>query len=173
MARRRFYAPPDNITASAITLSTHETHHLIHVLRMTPGDEAFPTYIRNALIMELNQAGAFSAQANITLTSNLDKEEYAHSDTFVSSSVTTGAMRGERYLVLVMTVKSSNGKSLTVRENYELPASPFLKGERCKDLARAFKPAVHNLIGNLFRSPEFPVLIKSLDDDQGKYDSTF
>ena len=41
MARRRFYAPPDNITASQVTLSTHETHHLIHVLRMTPGDETF------------------------------------------------------------------------------------------------------------------------------------
>jgi len=41
MGRRRFYAPPDNISASAVTLSTHETHHLIHVLRMTPGDEAF------------------------------------------------------------------------------------------------------------------------------------
>ena len=41
MARRRFYASPDNITASLATLSTQETHHLIHVLRMTPGDEAF------------------------------------------------------------------------------------------------------------------------------------
>ncbi len=41
MAHRRFYAPPDNITASEVTLSTHETHHLIHVLRMTPGDPAF------------------------------------------------------------------------------------------------------------------------------------
>jgi len=40
MARRRFYASPNNITASLATLSTHETHHLIHVLRMTPGDEA-------------------------------------------------------------------------------------------------------------------------------------
>ena len=41
MPRRRFYAAPDNITASLVALSTHETHHLIHVLRMTPGDEAF------------------------------------------------------------------------------------------------------------------------------------
>jgi 16S rRNA (uracil1498-N3)-methyltransferase len=41
MARRRFYAPPDDITASLVTLSVDETHHLIHVLRMTPGDEAF------------------------------------------------------------------------------------------------------------------------------------
>lgn len=41
MARRRFYAPPDNITGSIVTLSPHETHHLMRVLRMTPGDEAF------------------------------------------------------------------------------------------------------------------------------------
>jgi len=41
MTRRRFYAPPDNIARSLVTLSAHETHHLMHVLRMTPGDEAF------------------------------------------------------------------------------------------------------------------------------------
>lgn len=41
MSRRRFYAPPENITASLVTLSTQETHHLIHVLRMTPGNDAF------------------------------------------------------------------------------------------------------------------------------------
>ena len=41
MARRRFYASPNNIADSLVTLSIHETHHLIHVLRMTPGDEAF------------------------------------------------------------------------------------------------------------------------------------
>jgi len=41
MARRRFYTPPDNIDGSLVTLSAHETHHLMHVLRMTPGDEAF------------------------------------------------------------------------------------------------------------------------------------
>lgn len=41
MARRRFYAPPDNIDGSIATLSADETHHLMHVLRMTPGDPAF------------------------------------------------------------------------------------------------------------------------------------
>ncbi|HSB10131.1 MAG TPA: 16S rRNA (uracil(1498)-N(3))-methyltransferase [Blastocatellia bacterium] len=41
MARRRFYAPPENITDSLVSLSTEETHHLIRVLRTTPGDEAF------------------------------------------------------------------------------------------------------------------------------------
>ena len=41
MARRRFYAPPDNIDGSIAALSADETHHLMHVLRMTPGDPAF------------------------------------------------------------------------------------------------------------------------------------
>jgi 16S rRNA (uracil1498-N3)-methyltransferase len=41
MSRRRFYAAPEDITDSAVTLSTDETHHLTHVLRMTPGDQAF------------------------------------------------------------------------------------------------------------------------------------
>jgi len=41
MSRRRFYASPDNVNGSAITLSQVETHHLTHVLRMTPGDHAF------------------------------------------------------------------------------------------------------------------------------------
>jgi 16S rRNA (uracil1498-N3)-methyltransferase len=41
MSRRRFFASSDNITGSAITLSQDETHHLTHVLRMTPGDQAF------------------------------------------------------------------------------------------------------------------------------------
>lgn len=41
MARRRFYATPDSIDGSIVTLSADETHHLMHVLRMTPGDPAF------------------------------------------------------------------------------------------------------------------------------------
>ncbi|MEK6321575.1 MAG: 16S rRNA (uracil(1498)-N(3))-methyltransferase [Acidobacteriota bacterium] len=41
MARRRFYAPPDNIKGAIVTLPADETHHLMHVLRMTPGDPAF------------------------------------------------------------------------------------------------------------------------------------
>lgn len=38
--------------------------------------------------------------------------------------------------------------------------SPILKGETCEDLARAFRPAVQNLIGNLIRSADFPILAK-------------
>lgn len=41
MSRRRFYSPPEDIGDLTITISTDETHHLTHVLRMTPGDQAF------------------------------------------------------------------------------------------------------------------------------------
>jgi 16S rRNA (uracil1498-N3)-methyltransferase len=41
MTRRRFYAPPDELRESFITLSVEETHHLTHVLRLAPGDPAF------------------------------------------------------------------------------------------------------------------------------------
>jgi 16S rRNA (uracil1498-N3)-methyltransferase len=40
MSRRRFYSPPEDIIDSTITLSNDETHHLTHVLRLTPGDQA-------------------------------------------------------------------------------------------------------------------------------------
>jgi 16S rRNA (uracil1498-N3)-methyltransferase len=41
MQRRRFYAPPDSINGSAVTLDRDETNHLARALRLRPGDEAF------------------------------------------------------------------------------------------------------------------------------------
>lgn len=41
MSRRRFYAQPEMISASTVSLSPEETHHLVRVLRMKAGDEAF------------------------------------------------------------------------------------------------------------------------------------
>lgn len=41
MSRRRFYSPPEYIDDKTVTLSTDETHHLTHVLRLTPGNPAF------------------------------------------------------------------------------------------------------------------------------------
>ena len=129
----------------------------------TPANEAFSQYIRTALITELNQAQAFSPSADITLTANLDQLEY----TCDFLSLITEAMGKERYLVLTMTFGSSNGKSLTVQGKHKI-----LKGSihdsQAKRLARVFRPAVQNLVDNLFRSPEFPALIKPLDTDRGK-----
>jgi len=41
MSRRRFYVQPTDISGSLISLSKEETHHLVHVLRLMPGDEVF------------------------------------------------------------------------------------------------------------------------------------
>jgi 16S rRNA (uracil1498-N3)-methyltransferase len=41
MARRRFYASLQEIDGETITLLAEEAHHLVHVLRMKTGDEAF------------------------------------------------------------------------------------------------------------------------------------
>lgn len=41
MSRRRFYSLPEDIGDATVTLSTDETHHLTHVLRLTPGNPAF------------------------------------------------------------------------------------------------------------------------------------
>ena len=41
MSRRRFYATPEEIDGSVISLSVDETHHLTRVLRLKPGAEVF------------------------------------------------------------------------------------------------------------------------------------
>jgi 16S rRNA (uracil1498-N3)-methyltransferase len=41
MQRRRFYAAPEQIEGNQALLDPDEAHHLIRVLRMRPGDEAF------------------------------------------------------------------------------------------------------------------------------------
>jgi hypothetical protein len=129
----------------------------------TAGNEAFSQYIRTAFITELKQVQAYSPLADITFTANFDKVEYPCGGApFINK-----ALGIEKYLVLTMTFVSSNGKSLMVQEKYKIPQSPIFD-RPAQRLARAFRPAVQNLIGNLIRSPEFPALIKPLDADQGK-----
>jgi 16S rRNA (uracil1498-N3)-methyltransferase len=41
MQRRRFYASPDQVDGPCVRLSLDESHHLIRVLRLNRGDEAF------------------------------------------------------------------------------------------------------------------------------------
>jgi 16S rRNA (uracil1498-N3)-methyltransferase len=41
MSRHRFYAQPNQIDGSTVTLSAEETHHLVRVLRLGRGDEVY------------------------------------------------------------------------------------------------------------------------------------
>lgn len=111
----------------------------------TPKNEAFSMYIREAFISELRQIDAFYPLANITLSANLDTIDYDE--------------RTNRYLGLMITVNSSNGKYLTVWAKHEIPKTRYLLPNSCQDLAKAFLIVVQKLISNLIRSPEFPALI--------------
>jgi hypothetical protein len=115
----------------------------------TPVNEAYSTYIRKAFISELDQLDAYSPQADVTLSAYLDAIDY--------DELTN------RYLGLMITVNSSNGKSLTVWKKNEISKRGTLLPKRCRDLAEAFQPLVQQLIGKLIRSSEFPALITPME----------
>jgi hypothetical protein len=120
----------------------------------TPVNEAYSSYIRKAFISELDQLDAYSPQADVTLSAYLDAIDY--------DELTN------RYLGLMITVNSSNGKSLTVWGKHEIPKGGTLLPKRCPDLAKAFQPVVQQLIGKLIRSSEFPALITPVEANREK-----
>ena len=109
----------------------------------SPDGEAFSDFVRKALVDELKLAGNFSANAPVTLTGNLDAIDYS-------------SMNGSWNLAL--TVKSSNGRSMSVSEQYAFTSSWY--GETaCNQTAQALMPAVQNLVGKIVRSPDFVQLL--------------
>ena len=88
-------------------------------------------------------ANIFSANANIILTGHLNKIDF---------SSTSG------YWIISLTLKSSNGNSLTVKERYNYTTS-FYGETACNQTAQAFMPAVQDLIGKIIHHPQFTRLI--------------
>jgi hypothetical protein len=109
----------------------------------TPDGESFSDFVRKALVDELKLANAFSATAPVTLTGNLDAIDF---------SSASGNWN------LALTIKSSNGKGMSVSEQYAFTTS-FYGETACNQTAQALMPAVQNLIGKIVRSPEFTSLL--------------
>jgi hypothetical protein len=109
----------------------------------TPDGEPFSDFVRKALVDEMRMANTYSANAPITLTGNLDAIDFSSHG---------GSWN------LALTVKSSNGKSLSASENYAYKSS-FYGETACNQTAHALMPAVQNLVGKVVRSPEFPSLV--------------
>lgn len=109
----------------------------------TPDGEAFSEFVHKALLDELKIANVYSTKAPVTLTGNLDAIDF---------SSASGGWN------LALTVKSSNGKSMSVSESYLFTTS-FYGETACNQTAQAFMPAVQNLVGKVVRSPEFPMLV--------------
>jgi hypothetical protein len=108
----------------------------------TPHERPFEE--RKALIDELEVAEIYSESGLLTLIGNLDQLDF---------SSTAGTWS------LGVTVKSSNGRSLSVTNDYEYETS-FVAEKACALSAQAFGPAVQVLIGKLVHHPEFAALVK-------------
>lgn len=110
----------------------------------TRDGEPFSEFIRKALIDELRMANVFSPTAPTTLTGHLNKIDF---------SSTAGNWN------LVLTIKSSNGRSMVVTETYLYNTNILFGDDSCDDAAQAFVPAIQDLIGKIVRSPDFIALI--------------
>jgi len=109
----------------------------------TPDGEPFSEFIRKALVDELRIADVYSTTSRPTLTGTLNEIDF---------SSATGEWN------LALTIKSSNGQSMLVTENYSFSSSYY--GETaCNQTAQALMPAVQNLVGKIVRSDRFISLI--------------
>lgn len=109
----------------------------------TPDGEPFSEFIRKALVDELQMANAFSLTAPVTLTGNLDQ---------INFSSFEGSWN------LALTIKSSNGRFIVVKEDYSYTTSWDTR-TACNQTAQALMPAVQNLVSKIVRSPEFKALL--------------
>lgn len=109
----------------------------------TPDGEPFAEFVRKAMLDEMRIANSYSSSAPVTITGNLDAIDF---------SSNSGNWN------LALTVKSSNGKSMSVSETYSYTSS-FYGETACNQTAQAFMPAVQNLVGKVVRSPEFVTLV--------------
>lgn len=109
----------------------------------TPDGEPFAEFVRKAMLDELKIANIYSSSAPVTITGNLDAIDFSSS---------SGNWN------LALTVRSSNGKSMSVSESYGYTSS-FYGETACNQTAQAFMPAVQNLVGKVVRSPEFVAFV--------------
>jgi hypothetical protein len=112
---------------------------------ITASDQmTFAAYLSKGLSDELKLAGLYDEGGKTVLTGRLDSLAF-------SSSVGTWD--------IALTVRSSNGTSLSVQEHYEF-ATSFVAANACKRVADAFFPAAQNIIQKVINSPTFPAMIK-------------
>ena len=118
----------------------------------TPDGEPFEEYIRRALVDELDLADMISDASPVALSGNLDHIDFDS---------------GRGNWKMELTIRSTNGRSLTVASQYDFGTGPIFASnstaaaERaCVETAQAFSPAVQRLIGTLFIHPDFPGLLQ-------------
>ncbi len=110
----------------------------------TPDGNTFADFIKEALIDELQMAEIYSANSPIILTGNLDN---------INFDSNSGKWN------LALTVKSSNGQTISVSEEYKYTTS-FYGETACNQTAQALMPATQNLIKKVVTNQDFSFLLK-------------
>ncbi|WMY10916.1 hypothetical protein [Paraburkholderia phenoliruptrix] len=137
--------PPNSVSVGAFTAVNNDTQIMCRGVGpiKTPDGETFSEYIRRAIISELKIAGAYADDAPLQLTGALNNADF---------SSNSGVWN------LDLSVKSSNGRSLSVTEAYPFTSS-FYGETACNQTAQALMPAVQDLIGKAVTNPGFPALV--------------
>jgi hypothetical protein len=100
----------------------------------TPDGEPFEQYIRKALIDELTIAEMYAPSAPVTISGRLEEIDFA-----------SGLYWADAGWKIALTLASSNGHQLAIREEYAFKGS--YGGETgCQQTAQALMPAVQNLV---------------------------
>lgn len=130
----------------------------------TPDGEPFVQFVRKAFIDELKLAEAFSPSGPISISGRLDAIDFSSVATGEASHGqprAPGLPEPERtppHWSIMLTLKSSNGRSLTVSDTFAF-AENYVGDIACQQTALAFVPAVQNIIGKVVHSPDFRSLL--------------
>lgn len=110
----------------------------------TPDSMPFETYIKNALITELQLAGKYDPRSNMVINGHLENIDF-------NSNLGTANWK------FTLKVTSNKNRSALIESIYEFPGS-FVADKACQEVAQAFSPAVQKLIKDLVNNPRFRTL---------------
>jgi hypothetical protein len=111
----------------------------------TPDGETFETFIRKAFVDELTISELYVPTAPLVLTGHVDELDFRSFN--------------EPAWLIALTLRSSNGRSLAVREEYAF-AWNYMAEVACNQTAHALMPAVQNLVRKAVQHPGFADLLK-------------
>jgi hypothetical protein len=104
-------------------------------------EPSFESYIENAFVLELKQAGVYDPNSKLVINGKLEQIDF-------SSGMTDGNWAME------LTISNSRNESYTTKSNFNFSGS-FLGDKACGDVSQAFVPAVQKLIEGVIKDPRF------------------
>lgn len=148
--RLREYAPQGSKIAVAEFTSTQPGLKVL-TCRLAakvsaPGSHTFASFIREALISDLQLAELYSADTQAVLKANLDLVE-------MSAAVGNGKWRFK------LTFEPEGGQAFTVESLHEFSTN-WVGDKACQQVAQELTPAVQRLVRAITSKPEFLALVQ-------------